>query len=35
MEVLALWRLERRRIGAPAVLAWAGLFFVLVVYVVA
>lgn len=31
--VLALWRLERRRMGAPAVLAWAALFLALIVYV--
>ena len=31
---LALWRLERRRMGAPAVVAWGALFLALVVFVV-
>ena len=31
--LLALWRLERRRMGAPAVLAWAALFLALVAFV--
>jgi len=30
---LALWRLERRRMGAPAVIAWAALFLSLIVFV--
>jgi cation:H+ antiporter len=32
--VLALWRLERRRMGAPAVVAWASLFLALVAFVI-
>jgi len=31
---LALWRLERRRMGAPAVIAWGVLFLALVVFVI-
>lgn len=30
---LALWRLERGRMGGPAALAWASLFLALVVFV--
>jgi cation:H+ antiporter len=32
---LALWRLERQRMGAPAALAWASLFATLIVFVIA
>jgi len=31
---LAFWRLERRRMGAPAVVAWAALFLALVAFVI-